>query len=338
MSLRTSMLIAALAYSSFSSACIPPTAKDYNALNSATSLDRIALVHSLTQKYCYDLNHIVLTPIAANHPIFSAATPDILQLYLKATSNISQYTDESFHLDILSKTLVFPFSLYSNITPSQRKEVLSLLQQYDPQAALSWFKNPHQNFDHTPEKSLTQESLSNNRSMVTILLPFYKNVFTLPLDDFGNNAFTYSILTHNYAAASQLARREIFTRRNVEQYSIFHLAFAPHSSNALPNDVQKTNDLLMQYFKNTPVNSLNYIDFKKTPVNALGYINKSSKIYAIPFLTFIGIMKENNPDLYNKIYASLQQKPQAIPPAIYERERLFFNQELNYLHRMQEQE
>lgn len=271
-------------------ACTNPTASDYKALMAATGFNQPAVASKLANTYCYNLTTFDFKRMKSEHPIFFSPTVDFLKFYVANSRDVTQHQSREFKLDILSKILISPYASYYVSNEQQKNDSINFIKKYEPSASVAWYNNPYQTIDNPKERYNNQNALNNRRQMINYLIPIYSRLSEVPKDANQNSVLYFSMITNEYPVFKNLAINDSdFYNRNVDGYTLFHLAFGPHvyagNQEEGQANLKKINDIIVSRFK---LSYMSYLTFKD-----------------IPFEYFIDMMQENNPDLYQKLKAKI---------------------------------
>lgn len=220
------------------------------------------------QKYCYSPDSF--HPLGMEIPSFYSSTLEQLKIFMDRDPILLSRKNK-WNQDMLSQVMIDNFLL----RPLEADELAVLRQDLSKYG-----------YKETPYVGISE---SSRRQILDYILPSINLNSIKDRDLFGMNSLAYSVIT---------VEPKVFAKINPTTASLFmqlnwgvtpvHLFFAPHyRENLSPADLSQLNDLLL----------------KKAPPSTLGALG-AYRPKSLTYYDFAEIMKEYNPDLYDKIKSS----------------------------------
>lgn len=264
---------------SYAAMCRQPQQMDYQALMLATSVNKIETVKNLLGTYCYNFDFYKQNNLVP--PFFLAHNVEMVKLFQSYHIDIIGYQDKLTDLDYLSSLLIEPINT-TTPTSKEQDEFFSLLQKYDPTVTRKMLVN---------SQNIT---LEERKALLGYVAGLYKEGYVQKKDIFNNTALSYVILTGEDSLVNSTMGSTTtlpLFRKNKEGFAPIHLLFNAHylgstNEKVKLEHIEKLNDEIIQILDNSKVNLLNFRDMS--------------------FFEFAEMMKDGNPDFYNKLKAKFK--------------------------------
>lgn len=275
MKFTTGAIVAALSMSSWAQNCTSVQPEQLQALLVLVTTNKVQTVNSLLNKYCYDPEIYKKNDMLP--PFYFANSVDMLKLFENRKIDIMDYQEKSTGLDLFSYFLIEPFDP-KVISDEEKQKFTQLGKKYD--------------------SSVTKEQLNEGLKLThderdNLLFEvgqIYKNGYVQRKDIYGNTALSYVIMTGESslmgdALGSYSTGAPLF-RKNKEGLAPVHLVFGMNYIYAKDEAQKKkmmeaTNDAVLKLLDSGRVGLAGYKDMS--------------------FFDFAEMMKDENPDFYNKL-------------------------------------
>lgn len=272
-------------------ACETPTEQNYINFSLAVLYKDNHSTDMLSQKYCFDYFR---NPTFGDSPLLQSNDFEQFKTLTKNISNDDMNTDiaSSFGENLLVSRMLLP-TLSDKIKTEMDNEINSIKNKYN-------YKTPLPKLDK-----------QENDKIIYHLATIYHNSFSNFMDEFNNTPIFYTILTNRPdilgLSISQTEGKSAFYRPNKDGITPLHLLFSPEVKN---QDMRKINDEVLKR-----------IDIYKL----IGVVYKG-----VDYFQFISVMKDNNPDLFNKLYKQFKFETKLNPVAI----RTVNDMDLSYIKKL----
>ena len=272
----------------FASSCpankMPATANENLAKSLATYLNSKELNTVLDSKFCFDESLYNNQNSKSNNPAFFISTTEQLNFYLNLGMPIDSYKEvNNNQVDLLSYLIISNNIKYAN-TPEEQKEYFNLITHYIPTYT---DKKINKYIPPASERQQLLEYVSN----------IYNNKRVFIKSSFGFNPLQFAIINNDYFVLNNLLKNSSsfnlsLYKKDKFGFTPYHYAFITkyNPSSLSKADLQKN----LELSNNILINNLeaNRISFLK--------INRQS------FFQFASLMKDKNPDFYNKLQAKFK--------------------------------
>ena len=288
--------------------CMQAKEKDYNVLNFAVLSDDLSVVSSLLKSYCYNIN--LYKNASKLPPFFLSKNLEMLKLFENKKTDLLSFKEKSTGMDYFSFMLIH-HTREEKLDKKEEKASIDLIKTYVPS-----------------DKSYSLEpniSIENQNKIIKYLAEVQKKSYVQNKDMYGNSALNYAILTGRYDLLSDLIGSssnniKLFIK-NKDSIAPIHLAFAMnHIADKNPEVkkemMERTND---QIIKMLDKNKIVLANFKE-----------------LSLFDFAEMMKDNNPDLYNKLKLKFNFNAKK-DPKIFTQYKKFLDDAMNYPVRIKNQ-
>lgn len=256
-------------------ACLQATEEQYQNTSVLLIINKKEL-ETYLPKYCIDLKKLTNTLGNARDletfKILEKYNPDIFTI------------NNSLGQDLLSNLLIKYTAKEVEPTEKEKREIFKIYKTRFPED-----KRTYEEIANYPD-SLKEK---NRDEVLAYISTKLKSKTFLQKDTIGNNTLSYIILSNRVNLIDNIEKttpnlKALLIQRNLDNYNNLHLMFSPILKG---KDTTKLNDKILSLMNNQSI--------------------IISSFPSIGFAEFAELMKENNPDFYNKVKDKFKLNPKS---------------------------
>ena len=280
------------------SACIPAQDIEYQNLSLLLVAKNDNELNNLVYKYCFDTKKI-------GNRIPNIKTLSAVKIFEKYNENMFNTSINGVNQDM------FSMFLYNSIYNNKTRDISAADKEIIVKLYHTRFPDDKRSLDNVRETA--SEKLKNQTEILDYLANKIKSRSMMHKDVFGNNSLAYVILTNSpqYFEESLGLTKNLnlsLVSRNKENYNNLYLMFNPRLKG---KDVSKLNDKVISGI---------------TPI-----MTSFSRFNSITYFYFAELMKENNPDFFNKLKSKFKFNNKIVENKNVEYTRNKINEQLDYI-------
>jgi hypothetical protein len=262
---KITLIAMSLLLSNFSwaqNSCVPAQKNEYTALTAAIAFNQEDLKQILLSKYCFDFTNYYKT---------SKMAPGIF--FAHTTNDLKTFTGR-LKMDLLS---IFLLNLNSQVklNSQDKAEIYNIEKKYIPNISQKIIND-------------TKTSQINNKPLLDFVVQDYNKNYSLPVNPQHNTPLTFAVIANEPEVLNNLMNSSSKTlylyKKNDNGVTPIHLAFS------VKKPLDKTN-----YNKN--LIAVNTLLLDNIDLSKIKYLNMDD----ISFFEIVEALKDNNPDLYQKL-------------------------------------